>query len=78
MSLKDQAKMSEFCPMHTTIQSFVDAALQFSETDRLEIAHRLLDSLPDDFPGIAVADPGFLEEVERRAQEPMKGTPWRT
>src|SRR6185436_7931766 len=40
--IEGSSKNVGILPMHTTIQSFVDAALQFSETDRLEIAHRLL------------------------------------
>jgi hypothetical protein len=62
--------------MHTTIQAVLDTALQLSESDRMEIAHRLLDSLPDDYEGIAIDDPGFLEEMERRAKEPVSGIPW--
>jgi hypothetical protein len=39
------------------------------EADRLLIASRLLDTLPDDFPGLLEDDPGFLTELECRAND---------
>lgn len=47
----------------------LDAALKLSESDRLMIATRLLDTIPDDPPGLSEHDPGFLEELERRAND---------
>jgi hypothetical protein len=47
----------------------LDAALKLSESDRLVIATRLLDTLPDDLPGPPEDDPAFLEELDRRAKD---------
>jgi hypothetical protein len=47
----------------------LDAALKLSESDRLVIATRLLDTLPDDLPGLSEDDPEFLDELERRAKD---------
>lgn len=40
--------------------------MQLPETDRIEIAHRLLESLPGDENGPAIDDPAFLAEFDRR------------
>jgi hypothetical protein len=47
----------------------LDAALKLSESDRLVIATRLLDTLPDDLPGPSEDDPAFLAELDRRAKD---------
>ena len=47
----------------------LDAALQLPESDRLLIATRLFDTLPDDLPGLSEDDPGFLDELDRRAND---------
>ena len=66
--------------MHKTIQSLLDAALKLSVSDRIEITHRLLDSLPDEYgdchdTGIDAAD--FRQEMELRAQDSVTGVPWK-
>lgn len=61
--------------MSTTLQSIYDAALQLSEAERLELADRLFDSVPEAEP-IDVDDPNFIAEMERRAKEPVSGIPW--
>ena len=48
------------------------AALQLSEDDRWMIASQLFDTLPDDFAGLSEDDPGFMEELDRRADNPGK------
>ena len=45
----------------------LDAALQLSEADRLVIVNRLLESLPEEPPGLALDDAEFAEELERRS-----------
>ncbi len=47
----------------------LDAALKLSESDRLVIATRLMDTLPDDVAGPLEDDPAFLEELDRRAKD---------
>jgi hypothetical protein len=47
----------------------IDAALKLPESDRLLIATRLLETLPDDYPGLSEDEPGFVDELERRASD---------
>lgn len=47
----------------------LDAALKLPEPDRLLIATRLFDTLPDDAPSLSEDAPGFLDELERRAND---------
>jgi hypothetical protein len=53
----------------------IDAALKLPESDRLLIATRLLDTLPDDYPGLSEDEPGFMDELERRANDTAKTIP---
>jgi hypothetical protein len=55
--------------MASTPDEIFNAALQLPEADRLLIASRLLDTLPDDFPGLLEDDPGFLTERACRAND---------
>lgn len=47
----------------------LDAALKLSESDRLAIATRLLDTLPEGATEPSDEDPAFLAELERRAND---------
>lgn len=53
-----------------------DAALQLSETDRLDLATRLLETLPDDLPGLDSEDPDFHEELLRRSGDVAGSVSW--
>ncbi|MEX0711296.1 MAG: hypothetical protein WD278_03035 [Pirellulales bacterium] len=55
--------------MPASRDEILDAALKLPEADRLVIVRRLLDTLPDDIPGLSDDDPGFLRELERRASD---------
>jgi hypothetical protein len=59
---------AESLAMPTDRDEILDAALGLPEADRLLIASRLLETLPDDLPGLSEDDRGFLDELERRAQ----------
>lgn len=52
--------------MQTTIQPILDLALKLTEAERLEIACQLLDSVPADREEMALDDPQFVEELDRR------------
>ncbi len=52
--------------MATTRDEILEVVLQLSEGDRLVIVDRLLETLPDDLPGLSDDDPEFHEELERR------------
>lgn len=55
--------------MASNPHEILDAALKLPESDRLLIAARLLETLPSDHPGLSEDDPGFLEELDRRATD---------
>ena len=55
--------------MASSPDEIFDAALKLPESDRLLIAARLLETLPDDYPGLSEEDGGFLDELERRAND---------
>lgn len=48
-------------------EEILNAALQLSEADRLVIANRLLDTLSEDVPGLAMDDPALAAELDRRS-----------
>ena len=47
----------------------IAAALKLPESDRFLIVARLLETLPDDPPGLSEDDPDSLDELERRAND---------
>lgn len=55
--------------MASSPNEIIDAALKLPESDRLLIAARLLETLPDDYPGLSADDAGFLDELERRGAD---------
>jgi hypothetical protein len=61
--------------MHGHRDEILKSALELAETDRLLIAERLLDTLPEDVPGLSVDDPDLLEELERRSQDTSGAIP---
>ena len=55
--------------MATIPDDIIDATMKLPEAHRLLIATRLLDALPADLPGLLEDDPGFIDELERRARD---------
>lgn len=53
----------------------LEMALLLSEADRLEIATRLLDTVGDDLPGLAMDDPDLIAELDRRRLEETESIP---
>lgn len=51
----------------TTREEILAAAMQLSESDRLEIADRLLETVPEGSTGWWAEDEAFLDELDRRA-----------
>jgi hypothetical protein len=62
--------------MQMTPDNILNAVLQLSEGDRLELAYRILDTVPPgpDLPSLD--DPNFVEELERRAADDSGSIPW--
>ncbi len=57
--------------MLATIQSLFDAALQLSEHDRLELADRLFDSVPEENRD-PTDDSSYLDELDQRFNDDTK------
>ena len=62
--------------MAMTCDEILDVALKLPEGDRLAIIDRLLETLPDDLPGLSDDDPEFHEELERRSGNWEGAVPW--
>jgi len=62
--------------MSITRDDILEVALQLSEADRLTIVNRLLETLPDDPPGLSLDDVEFGEELERRSGDWDGAVPW--
>jgi hypothetical protein len=54
-------------PMSEIRDEILTAALKLPESDRLAIVNRLLETLPEDAPDLAVGDSDFEEELLRRS-----------
>ena len=61
--------------MQYTRNEILEMALSLSEADRLEIAWCLMDSVPEDPPGLSFDDPGLIEELDRRCREDTESIP---
>ena len=55
--------------MASSPDEIIDAALKLPESDRLLIVARLLETLPNDYPGLSEDNAGFMDELERRASD---------
>ncbi len=62
--------------MPATREEILSAAMQLPEADRLSIAAQLLDTIPDDAPGLSMDDEGLLEELERRFNDKAGAVPF--
>ena len=62
--------------MPTTRDEILEVALLLSEGDRLAIVDRLLETLPDEWPGLSDSDPLFTEELEQRSGDWEGAIPW--
>lgn len=62
--------------MQLTPDNLFEVALNLSEGDRLELAHRLLDTLPPEPELLSLDDPNLFEELERRAADDAGSIPW--
>ena len=50
-------------------EEFLIAAMELSDTERVYLATRLLESVSDDVNELSVDDPGLYEELDRRAAD---------
>jgi hypothetical protein len=59
-----------------SLDEILDAALKLPESDRKTIASRLLDTLPEEPPGLRDDDPEFEAELDRRSGDLTGSVPW--
>jgi hypothetical protein len=62
--------------MQLTPDSIFEAAINLPEGDRLDLAHRLLDTLPPEPDLLSPDDPNLIEELDRRAADDSGSIPW--
>lgn len=62
--------------MQLTPDSLFEVALNLSEGERLELAYRLLDTLPPEPELRSLDDLNLLEELERRVADDAGSLPW--
>lgn len=62
--------------MASTRDDLLDAAMKLSETDRLILANRLLDTLTGDMPGLSLDNPALAEELDRRSGQWEGSVSW--
>lgn len=62
--------------MQMTPEGIFEAALNLSECDRLDLAHRLLDTMPPGPDLLSVDDPNLIEELDRRAVDDSGSVLW--
>ncbi len=62
--------------MQTTSEAIFQAALKLPENERLALAAQLLDTMPQDDPSIALDDPSFVEELDRRFADREGSITW--
>jgi len=62
--------------MSISHEEILKSALSLSEADRMLLAKEILDSFDDSMTSFSVDDPAFLQELERRANDPSPGISW--
>ncbi len=62
--------------MQTTPNSIFEAAIKLPEDQRLDLAMRLMDTLPPELDLLSLDDPNLVEELDRRAADDAGAIPW--
>ena len=62
--------------MQPASDAILNEALQLPEQDRLVIAMRLLETVPDEPVGLSMDDPGLAEELARRSADLSGAVSW--
>jgi putative addiction module component (TIGR02574 family) len=57
-------------------ETLFNAALELSERQRLELAFRILDTMPPENIGLSLDDPNLREELDRRFADRDESIPW--
>jgi putative addiction module component (TIGR02574 family) len=64
--------------MQSASDDLLTAALQLPEDERLILASRILESVPDEPAGLSIDDPELLQELNRRSADLEGAIPWET
>ena len=59
-----------------TFEEILKTSMTLSGRDRLKLAMELLDSIPDEHPGLDVDGSAFLDELDRRVNAGGPRIPW--
>jgi putative addiction module component (TIGR02574 family) len=62
--------------MDLTADNIFEAAAKLSESERMELVTRLLDTLPPEPELLSLDDPNLTEERDRRAADESGSIPW--
>lgn len=62
--------------MQPASNDLFDAALKLPEDERLILASRLLETVPDEPCGLSLDDPDLVEELKRRSTDREGTIPW--
>ncbi len=69
-------KSQEEIAMSTDVEAIFTAAVSLNDSERLDLAARLLDTISDNSGGISLDDPGLVEELQRRNADIAGATAW--
>jgi hypothetical protein len=62
--------------MQLTPDAIFEAAMNLPENERLDLASRLLDTVPPELNLLSLDDPNLIEELDRRAADDSGAIPW--
>jgi hypothetical protein len=62
--------------MQLSPETIFEAALSLPENERLDLAARLLDTVPAELNLLSLDDPNLAEELDRRAADDSGSIPW--
>jgi len=54
----------------------LSSGIQLPEDERLHLASKILESMPEESPGLSIDDPDLIAELNRRAADLDGAMPW--
>lgn len=62
--------------MQLTSDAIYEAAMALPENERLDLAARLLDTVPAELDLLSMNDPDLIQQLDRRAADDSGSKPW--
>lgn len=62
--------------MESSSENIFQAAMKLPEDERLVLVSRLLETMPEDPPGLSLDDPDLVAELRRRSGDVEGAVPW--